>query len=83
MISRLPDNSSPLRILIVRLSAIGDVLHGVPVLNALRDALPRAHLTWVAQRPAAELLRGHKSLNELVVVPRGGRREYLRGLDEF
>ena len=36
------------RILIVRLSAIGDVIHGIPVLCALRKALPDAFLAWVA-----------------------------------
>ncbi len=58
------------RILIVRLSAIGDVLHGLPVLNALRDALPHSFLTWVVEGRTAELLRGHKALDELVVLPR-------------
>jgi lipopolysaccharide heptosyltransferase I len=59
------------RILIVRLSAVGDVVHGVPVLNALRDAFPQALLAWVVEQRAAALLRGHKSLDELIVVPRG------------
>jgi lipopolysaccharide heptosyltransferase I len=59
------------RILIVRLSAVGDVVHGVPVLNALRDAFPQALLAWVVEPRAATLLRGHKSLDELIVVPHG------------
>src|SRR5215208_155798 len=59
------------RILIVRLSAIGDVLHGLPVLCALRDALPKAMLGWVVEGRTAELLRGHKALDELIQVPRG------------
>ena len=58
------------RILIVRLSAVGDVVHGVPVLNALRDAFPQV-LAWVVEPRAATLLRGHKSLDELIVVPHG------------
>ena len=58
------------RILIVRLSAIGDVLHGLPVLCALRDALPHAHLAWVVEGRTAELLAGHLALDELIVVPR-------------
>lgn len=69
---------TPNRILIVRLSAIGDVLHGMPVLCALRDALPGAYLAWVAEPRGAELLRGHKALDELVVVPRG----WLRSMRE-
>ncbi len=64
-------SKSKLRILIVRLSAIGDVVHGLPVLNALRDRFPRAHLSWVVEGRASELLRDHPSLDELVVIPRG------------
>lgn len=58
------------RILIVRLSAIGDVMHTLPVVNALRDALPRAFLAWVVESRAADLLRSHRALDELIVVPR-------------
>ncbi|MBI3836501.1 MAG: glycosyltransferase family 9 protein [Planctomycetia bacterium] len=59
------------RILIVRLSAIGDVLHGLPVANALRDALPQAFLAWVVEGRTADLLRGHRALDELIALPRG------------
>lgn len=59
------------RILIVRLSAIGDVIHGVPVLCALRAALPAAFLAWVVEGRAGDLLDGHPALDELVRVPRG------------
>jgi heptosyltransferase I len=63
-------SASP-RILIVRLSAIGDVIHGVPVLCALRAALPEAFLAWVVEGRAGDLLDGHPALDELVRVPRG------------
>jgi lipopolysaccharide heptosyltransferase I len=59
------------RILIVRLSALGDVIHGLPVLCALRDALPQAHLAWVVEGRAGDLLEGHAALDELIRVPRG------------
>lgn len=58
------------RILIVRLSAIGDVIHALPVLDALRRALPEAHLGWAVHPGPANLLQGHPQLDELVVVPR-------------
>jgi lipopolysaccharide heptosyltransferase I len=69
------------RILIVRLSAIGDVLHGLPVLNALRDHYPNAHLSWAVEGRAGDLLMGHKALDRLVILPRGwlkSPREVLR-----
>jgi heptosyltransferase-1 len=59
------------RILLVRLSAVGDVIHGLPVLNALRSAYPNAHLSWLVEQRAAALLQGHPALNEAIVVPRG------------
>lgn len=57
--------------LIVRLSAIGDVLHGVPVLTALRAHFPKSRISWVVEGRAADLLRGHAALDHLIVAPRG------------
>jgi heptosyltransferase-1 len=65
-----PDRTG-LRVLLVRLSAIGDVIHGLPVLNALREAMPDAFLAWVVERRAAALLDGHPALDALVVAERG------------
>jgi heptosyltransferase-1 len=58
------------RILIVRVSAIGDVIHGIPVLCALRKEYPNAFLAWVAEGTAGDVLEGHPALDELVRVPR-------------
>lgn len=58
------------RILIIRLSAIGDVIHGLPVLCALREALPHAFLGWVVEGLAGDLLAGHPALDALIRVPR-------------
>ncbi len=58
------------RILIVRLSAMGDLIHGIPVLNALRKAMPGALLGWVAEGRNADLLEGHPALDRLIRVPR-------------
>ena len=44
------------RILIVRLSALGDVIFVLPVLSALRARYPRAGITWVVEDKAAALL---------------------------
>lgn len=59
------------RILIVRLTAIGDVLHGMPVLCALRDHFPDAELAWMVEGRAGCLLEGHPALDRLIAVPRG------------
>lgn len=67
----LPTDSPRPRILIVRLSAIGDVIHGVPVLTALREARPDAFIAWVVEGRSGDLLQGHPALDELIRVPRG------------
>jgi lipopolysaccharide heptosyltransferase I len=58
------------RILIVRMSAIGDVIHGVPVLCALRAAMPNAFLAWVVEGGMGDVLEGHSALDELIRSPR-------------
>jgi len=64
-------NSESPRILIVRLSAIGDVIHGMPLACSLRERFPKGFLAWVVQQRGAELLAGHEALDELIVLPRG------------
>jgi heptosyltransferase-1 len=60
----------PVRILIVRLSALGDVIHGLPVACALRAALPDSVIGWVVEGRNAELLDGHGALDHVITAPR-------------
>jgi lipopolysaccharide heptosyltransferase I len=68
--------------LIVRLSAIGDVVHVLPALAALRRAFPEAHIAWIAESLSAQLLEGHPLLDELIVYPRSRwrKRGYIRSM---
>lgn len=59
------------RILIVRLSAIGDVIQTMPVACALRERFPEAFIAWAVQERAGGLLEGHEALDELILLPRG------------
>lgn len=65
------------RILIVRLGAIGDVVHTLPALAVLRRAFPRAHLAWAVEKGgAAKLLAGNPCLDDLIELDlRGWRRD--------
>jgi heptosyltransferase-1 len=69
------------RILIVKLSAIGDVIHTLPSLNALRRHFPNAHITWLIEEAAADLIRGHEALDEVIVSKRKSWLRGLRGID--
>ena len=57
-----------MRILIVKLGSIGDIVHTLPSLAAIRRALPRAEISWAVERGAAEILRDNPILNRLIVV---------------
>lgn len=59
-----------MRLLIVKLSALGDLLHTVPALTTLRRHLPQARLDWLVEAPGADLLADHPAIHELRVVPR-------------
>jgi len=54
------------RIGIVMMSAVGDAVHVLPVINALKRHDPAAHITWVLQPLPASLVRGHRSVDEIL-----------------
>lgn len=58
------------RILIVRLTAMGDVIHGLPVASALRQHFPEAMIAWAVEGRAADLIEGHPDLDAVVKLPR-------------
>jgi heptosyltransferase-1 len=64
-----PDSKRP-RILLVKLSSFGDVLHALPTLEALRDAYPEGEITWLVEAAYAPLLAGHPALDEVWAAPR-------------
>lgn len=57
-----------MRVLLLRTSALGDVVHALPVLTALRRRLPGARLGWVAEERVAPLLAGHPDLDAVIPV---------------
>jgi lipopolysaccharide heptosyltransferase I len=57
-----------MHILIVKLGSIGDIVHTLPSLAAIRQALPRAEISWVVERRAAEILRDNPLLDSLIEV---------------
>lgn len=59
------------RILIVRLSAIGDTVQSMPIACALREQFPGAFLAWAVEERASQLLQGHEALDQLITVPHG------------
>ena len=58
------------RILCIRLSGLGDVVHSLNALSLLRAERPDAHITWIVEERFAGLLRDHPCIDELITVPR-------------
>ena len=57
-----------MRILIVKLGSIGDIVHTLPALSALRQAMPRAEISWVVERSSSEILKDNPILDRLIEV---------------
>ena len=63
------------RILLIKPSAVGDVIHTLPVLVKLRKRYPAAQIDWFITPENADLVRGHPALSGVVLFP---RRQYAR-----
>ncbi len=56
----------PARVAIVRMSAIGDCVHALPVIASLRRAWPQTHITWVIQPLPQTLMGGRPDVDEFI-----------------
>lgn len=56
------------RILIVKTTSMGDVIHALPVLSDLATQFPQARIDWMVEEPFADLVRLHPALNAIVAV---------------
>lgn len=72
-------------ILIVKLSAIGDCIHALPVASALKACYPQARITWVVEKPAYDLLTNNPNIDEIIIFDKaqcktpGGFFSYVPG----
>lgn len=64
----------------VLLTGVGDVVHGLPVANALKDDDPSRHVTWVAEPGPAQVLEAHPAVDEVIVFR---KRRGIRGVLEL
>ena len=58
------------RVCVVMMSAVGDAVHVLPVLTALKRHHPAMHVTWVLQPGPATLVRGHHCVDEIILFDR-------------
>ncbi len=62
----------PRSVLLVRLSARGDIVFASPLVRAFRRTYPKVKLTWIAESHTKDLIEGHPELDEVIVVDRNG-----------
>ena len=81
---------APKRILIIRLSAIGDVLRVLPAFQVLKKHYPGSHIGWVVEDSAKDILQAHPGIDEVFVFPKKSIARKLKsisgigaGLSEF
>lgn len=73
-------------ILVVKLSAIGDVIHALPVSYAIKEQYPKAHLTWVVEQAAYAILADNPCIDELILFEKAKFRSiggFLREIGPF
>ncbi len=68
------DTDSPLpqraRVLVLKPSSLGDIVHALPVLGMLRRARPEAYIAWLVGKPFVGLLEDHPLIDELILFDR-------------
>jgi heptosyltransferase I len=70
----------PHKICIIKPSSLGDVVHSLPILPALRSLFPLSQITWVVNHGFRSLLEGHPDLDRVVAFERGGSGISSRGI---
>ena len=72
--------NAPRSIVIVKLSAIGDVIHGIPTAVALKQSFPDSTISWVVEGRSADVLAGHNAVDHLFRLPRGWLKSFKQVL---
>src|SRR3954471_15868476 len=71
------------RIAIIKPSALGDIVHSLPVLTALRARFPAARITWIVNSSYESLLTGHPDLTDTLPFDRGALRGVRGAISTF
>jgi heptosyltransferase I len=69
----------PKKILIVKPSSLGDVVHSLPFLNAIKSCFPKAEIHWVIAKGLEGLFEGHPMINRLVIINKDSWNKVSKG----
>ena len=70
----------PRKILILRLSAVGDVIRTLPAVKALKEHIPSSTLTWIVEEPSQAFLKSQPEVDEVILFP---RKRWAQGMKSF
>lgn len=65
------------KFLILRLSAVGDVIRTLPAVKALKERFPFSHITWVTEEASQNFLESQPGIDEVILFP---RKRWVRGI---
>lgn len=68
------------KFLVLRLSAVGDVIRTLPAVKALKEYYPSSSITWVSEEPSMSILEGQPEINEVILFPRRRWTEYIKSI---
>lgn len=68
------------KILVLRLSAVGDVIRTLPAVKAIKTHFPTASITWMVEEPSKALIESQPEIDEVILFPRQRWSEGLKSL---
>lgn len=74
------ETTPPARVCIVLLTGLGDVIHGLPLVTAMKSAWPGVHITWVVEPMPAGVLQPHPAIDDVIVFH---KKRGLTGVNEL
>ena len=81
---------NPNKILIIRLSAIGDVLRTLPAFHIIRKNFPDAYIAWIVEEASKDILEAHPEIDEVIIFPKKelaakikSPKTFFQGVNQF
>jgi lipopolysaccharide heptosyltransferase I len=68
------------KILVLRLSAVGDVIRTLPAVKALKENAPSSSISWIVEEPSQAFLKSQPEVDEVILFP---RKRWTEGIKSF
>lgn len=78
MFNGATSSSAGPHILVVRLGAMGDIIHALPAVASLKHSFPGSHLTWILEQQWAALVQGNPFVDRVAIFERGNPGAWMR-----